>query len=369
MIRDSFVTARQGWLDMPDSDDYADSISLFSMIKVRRNVKGFLFPGRCKSYELYDVAANVLGSIGRNEQWNDCELRMIDKLDRMSRYLLLEQRLITPGLAHGGAGRFLLRSNTSRFTCAVNDEDHITITTTFGGVNLFSANELVSKMLSSMDIDMARDSVLGYLTANPNYVGTGLQAYVVLHLPAIDALGEMAEVVAAMAADHADLSLYKVLSDQENESGSFYVVMNRTTLSLSEEEIADRVTAGAKFLVSKEFFAWNRIRNARDVDMHDRLWRAWGLLRHARKLSFSEAIEAFSLVKLGSDLGVLPAISNSEWIYMVITSQRHHMAFECQRIIEQDEEPYVRASRFREFTENRNSSLARIEYTVKDKEL
>lgn len=369
MTDDLFAAANLSWFDMPDTDDYADSISLFSSVRIRRNIRKFAFPGRCRSFELYDAAALILGSLGRDEQWNECDLRMVDKLDRMSRALLLEQRMITPLLAKGGAGRFFLRNASGSLSCMINEEDHIVVTVTNGGLNLLSAADEISKLEASMDMDMAKDSVLGYLTANPNCAGSGMKACAVLHLPALDALGEMPAVAASMAKDWDKLALYKILSDQENDSGSFYIVMNRTTLSLSEEEIASGVTDGARSLISKEFLAWNRIRNSKSSDISDRLWRAWGLLRHARKLSFSEAISAFSLVKLGSDLGVLPAMSNSEWLRMVITSQRYHLALECRHIIDQDEEPYIRASRFREFIDGRSAAVPRIGCTFQDKEL
>ena len=371
MAGDPFAAANLSWFDMPDTDDYADSVSLFSSFRIRRNIRKFPFPGRCRNFELYDAAALILGCLGRDDQWNECDLRMVDKLDRMSRALLLEQRMITPLFAKGGAGRFFLRNNSGSLSCMINEEDHITVTVTNGGLNLLSAADTVSGLQTSLetDIDIAKDSALGYLTANPNYAGSGAKACVVLHLPALDALGEMQSVASSMAKDWDKLALYKILSDQENDSGSFYIVMNRTTLSISEEEIAASVTDGARSLISKEFLAWSRIRNSKNSEINDRLWRAWGLLRHARKLSFSEAISAFSLVKLGSDLGVLPAVSNSEWVRMVITAQRYHLALECSQIISQDEEPYIRASRFREFIDGKSAAVPRIGCTFQNKEL
>ena len=371
MGKDKFAAQWPVWLDMPETDDYADSVSLFSMVRTRRNLKGFRFPARCRSFELYDIAALILGSIGRDEQWNDCELRMVDKINSESIYLLLEQRMITPTLARGGPGRFFLKNSSGSLSCMINEDDHLTITAASGGISLLSANETISRLHTSIssNITMAKDSVLGYLTSNPNYAGSGMKASVVMHLPALDALGEMPAVAGAMAQDWDKLSLYKILSDQENESGSFYLITNKVTLGMSEDEIASCVTDGARSLISKEFLAWNRIRNAKNPEINDRLWRAWGLLRHARKLSFSEAASAFSKVKLGSDIGVLPSVSNSEWLYMVMTSQRFHLGFESDRIIDQDEEPYVRASRFREFIDGRSTALSRLGYTVQDKEL
>lgn len=91
--------------------------------------------------------------------------------------------------------------------------------------------------------------------------------------------------------------------------------------------------------------------------MDDRFWRMWGTLRHARSLSFSEAVSIFSLVKLGSDLGILPRIGNREWRQMVLEAQRYHMGSDNQYIAEQAEEPHIRAARFGQFIEGKSSSI------------
>ena len=82
------------------------------------------------------------------------------------------------------------------------------------------------------------------------------------------------------------------------------------------------------------------------------------MLRHARKLSFSEAVSTFSFVKLGSSLGILPHVGDTEWRRMTMNSQRYHLGLASNQIIERVEEPYVRASRFRQFIEARSASIS-----------
>lgn len=357
MVADLFSRVEPAWINAPDAESQSDVIALLSCVRVRRNIEGFPFPGKCSKSELYDAAAIALGNIGRSEVWNDCDFRMIDGMDNASRHLLLEMRLISPHLAKGGAGRFFLRDGNGVVSCMINEEDHISISVTNPGVALFSAHETAKNLEASVGIKLARDTVLGYLTANPNYVGTGTTASILLHLPALDALGEMHRVCEAFERDWRDLALYKLLSDEENISGSFYLVSNRTTLAITEQDIVSRVTDAAESLISKETFARHKIQHAKDGEINDKFWRAWGLLRHARKLSFSEAINAFSVVKLGSDLRVLPHIEEDDWRRMVIGSQRYHLSVNSQQILTQAEEPYIRATIFRQFIEQKSSSL------------
>jgi protein-arginine kinase len=77
----------------------------------------------------------------------------------------------------------------------------------------------------------------------------------------------------------------------------------------------------------------------------------------------------FSLIKLGSDIGMLPYIYNREWKRMIVGTQRYHLAIARQGIIrEQSEEARVRAARFRQFMEKKNSTVA-VESFDRDKEL
>ena len=355
MIEDSFVSAEPAWVR--DAPTQAGSVAQLSSVRLRRNIEGFPFPGKCSKSELYDSAAIALGSIGKSAAWEDCDFRLVDNLDDFSRHLLLEMNTITPGFMSGGAGRFLLRGAGGRMACMINEEDHISISATNAGLDLLSAFEMVGNMERSIDIKPARDVVLGYLTANPAYVGAGMTATVILHLPALDAAADFPKAIEAFRRDWGRLEIGRFQAFGDEPGGSFYAVSNKITLSVTPGEIIDSVYTGAQALVSRELSARNKIRSARRGDMTDKFWRAWGLLRHAKKLSFAEAVDAFSLVKLGADIGVLPGIDDREWRRMIIGSQKYHLCRACPVILGQSEERYARAALFRQFIENLSSSV------------
>jgi protein arginine kinase len=357
MTEDSFASAEPAWVHDVSARGIAGSVVQLSSVRLRRNIEGFPFPGKCSKSELYDSAAIALGSIGKSEVWEECDFRLVDNLDDFSKHLLLEMNTITPGFMNGGAGRFLLRDAGGRMTCMINEEDHISISVTNSGLDLGTAFETIGHMECSIDIKMARDVVLGYLTANPAFVGTGMTATVILHLPAIDATGDSSRAIEAFMRDWSRLEVgrFRVFGDEP--CGSFYAVSNKITLSVTPDEIMDTVYTGTQALVSRELSARNKIRSARQGDMTDKFWRAWGLLRHAKKLSFAEAVDAFSQVKLGADVGILPGVDDREWRRMIIGSQKYHLSRACPVILEQSEEQYARAALFRQFIENLSSSV------------
>jgi protein arginine kinase len=335
----------------------ADSITLMTSVKIRRNIDGFAFPGRCGKSDLYDSAAQALGSIGHSGGWDDCDFRMIDNLDGASRNLLLETMVITPLLSQGGPGRFLMRGAEADVACMINEEDHVSMAVSRPGLDARSALDKAEDLEDAIDISFARDSVLGYLTANPSYVGTGTTASVLLHLPALDVLEEMPGVCDSFVRDWKKLALRSLYSGKGEEGGSFYMLSNRVTLAASSDEITSWVSDAAQSLVSKELFARHKIRASRDGEMDDKFWRAWGVLRHARKLSFDEAQKLLSLVKLGSDMGILPHIYNREWKKMVLNVHKYHLTLSGRGIIrENSEEARMRAARLRQFMEKKSSS-------------
>ncbi|MDR3254696.1 MAG: hypothetical protein LBT31_03940 [Synergistaceae bacterium] len=368
MTEDPFSSVVPAWIDSPDMENGADSITLMSTVRIRRNIEGFAFPGKCGKSDLYDSAARALGCIGHSDGWSGCDFRMIDNLDGASRNLLLETKVITPLLSQGGPGRFLMRDPDAAVSCMINEEDHISLSVSCPGLGTLSTLDRAEELEDAIDIKYARDSVLGYLTANPSFVGTGVTAAVLMHLPALDILGEMPRVCDTFMRDWKKLALYSLPSDND-EKGSFYLLSNRVTLAATSGEIAAWVSDAAESLVSKELFARHKIRESKDGEMDDKFWRAWGILRHARRLAFNEAMRLFSLVKLGSDMGKLPHIYNREWKKMIFGTQKYHLTLSGRGIIrEHSEEARMRAARFRQFMEKKSSSGS-FESPDRDKEL
>ena len=357
MIEDVFSSGEPAWVRGACADYQTDPVVQLSSVRVRRNIEGFPFPARCAKSQLFDSAAEALRSLGKSPVWEDCDFRLIDNLDDLSRHLLLEMNMVTPKLMKGGAGRFLLRDYAGKTTCMINEEDHISIISTYPGLDLKSALKTVSDMERSLNIKLARDVVLGYLTANPAYVGTGTTATVILHLPALDAAGDVSRVSGSLQRDWNSVELERFLPFDNEACGSFYALSNRITLSVTQEEIARNVSQAAATLVSRELFSRHKLKLSSGGELNDRFRRAWELLRNAKRLTFAEAVNAFSFVKLGADIGILPKINDSEWRRMIIRCQRYHMSKGRDgAVMEQSEEPFARAAMFRRFIDGLSSA-------------
>ncbi len=139
MTIDALARIEPSWLSSDEIDEQNDPITMMSGARVRRNLNGYPFPAACDKSQLFDVAALLLGTIGRSAQWRSCDFRMIDALDSHSKNLLLEANIISEAFAAGGAGRFLLRDEDGTASCMINEEDHLSVSAAYPGFVLSDA--------------------------------------------------------------------------------------------------------------------------------------------------------------------------------------------------------------------------------------
>jgi protein arginine kinase len=81
--------------------------------------------------------------------------------------------------------------------------------------------------------------------------------------------------------------------------GNFFQLSNQTTLGKSEEDLIDHLDRMVRQVIRYETKARQILmRDAAGVT-EDKIWRAYGLLRYARSLSFEELMNLLSGVRLG----------------------------------------------------------------------
>lgn len=84
------------------------------------------------------------------------------------------------------------------------------------------------------------------------------------------------------------------------------------------------------------------------VAFEDRLWRAYGILTNARRLSFSEFVSLWSDVRLGVSCGIITGIRSKNLTSLLITSMPCHiidLSPEAKNPARRDE---IRAAKVRE---------------------
>src|SRR5213076_1619786 len=89
-------------------------------------------------------------------------------------------------------------------------------------------------------LDFAYDQRLGYLTACPTNVGTGMRASSMLHLPGL-VLSDMINQV-IQAVNKIGLAVRGLYGEGTEAMGNLFQISNQTTLGEKEEEIVARLS-------------------------------------------------------------------------------------------------------------------------------
>ena len=334
-MRESAFSKNAEWLrGLGESND----VVMSSRVRLARNISGFPFTPRASRIDRTQILEackhrilNMSTSTASQFMWIN-----LHQVGREERNLLVERQLMSMQHAKGrlsnGKGGIdeprgvAVLVPDERVSIMVNEEDHLRLQIIRSGLALGAclaeANELDDQIEAGMDY--AYHPRFGYLTACPTNVGTGLRLSVMLHLPALKLTGELEKV--RRAARDMGLAVRGFYGEGSESPGEFYQLSNQTTLGKSddmllremEHEIVPRVV-GYERQARKNLLA-----NRKEM-LEDQIWRAMGILRHARLMKVEEAMEYLSLIRLGVLLGIIDGVSLEQIHSLLLACQPMHL--------------------------------------------
>jgi protein arginine kinase len=333
-----------GWLD--GSGEHP-SIVLSSRVRIARNVVGYAFPPRARDGERLRLLAQVQGAIPAVPMLAGGVMLRVDELTEPERLLLHERHLVSRELA-GLDAQHPLRSGAAlwmsdRVSLMINEEDHLRLQSLRSGFSVDAAFGDVSRLDQELGTGLpyAYHEEFGFLTACPTNVGTGLRASVLIHLPGLVLTKEIGKVLASL--QQMGLTYRGLYGEGSEVVGNFFQVSNQTTLGRTEEELCELLARVIRFVVEKEEEARRVLVRDAGYIIEDKLWRAFGTLRYARSLSFDEAMNYLSGVRLAAGLHLIPGLSVYTLNKLLIFSQAAHLALREGRELTDSETDVARA--------------------------
>ncbi|MFO0072305.1 MAG: ATP--guanido phosphotransferase, partial [Gemmatimonas sp.] len=298
------------WLDAsgPHSD-----VVISTRIRLARNVSGYAFTGRAREGERLRMLAQVRDALGAVPALSGSLLLRLDDLPLVDRQLLHERHLVSKELAgldaqhpvRGGAAVFVGES----VGLLVNEEDHLRLQALRSGFAVPQAFEGVSRLDRELgaQVPYAFHREFGFLTACPTNAGTGLRASVLIHLPGLVLTKEIGKVLAGL--QQMGLTYRGLYGEGSEVVGNFFQLSNQTTLGRSEEELQDLLVRVVRHVIEREEEARRVLVRDAGYIIEDKLWRAYGTLRYARSLTFDEAMNYLSGVRLAVGLKLITGLS------------------------------------------------------------
>lgn len=286
-----------------------DNIAISSRIRLARNVEGIKFYTKLQS----DIDANyITGSVIRTlEKFEVFNFLSLKDLSLSECNALFEQHLISKELIENKDISGVAISEDEKIIVMINEEDHIREQCLEKGFNLYKPYRRLSKIDDEIlaNLPIAFDKELGFITASPSNLGSGMRASVMLFLPALDKLEKIDELI--NSAKENGLTVRGIYGEGSRALGQFYQISNQGSLGLDEDEIIDKVSEFIYGVCSQEKEARDYLLENQYEEYKDLSLRAYGILSNCYSLKEEEMITLLSQVKLGQVLGFLD-ISNDE---------------------------------------------------------
>lgn len=277
-------------------------------IKFSRNLLGFPFQLKTKKqlHELEEKIQNQVYSIGYGLKF--FYLKDMDNITKMS---LVEKNLIPEEYAFNKNNLGSILINEEENICIlINNMDHIELQVFSSGFDLENTLQLaieIDKKLEQVLGGFAVNSKYGYLTKDPSKCGTGLNASVMLHLPALQKTGNLRKVIDAIS--HFEVNITGFYGENEKKSTDVFQISNQRTLGITEKEIINNLNIIVQKIIEQE----RKVRRflAEDtINMQDKIYRSYGILKYCKRISLDEITDLLSYVKMGVDLGILKEVTD-----------------------------------------------------------
>jgi len=338
MMIDELVKAPAAWMSRRGA-----GVVISSRVRLARNLKDAAFPGWAGEDECVRLCGNLKQAMARLESLQHPLFLDMDKLGDTDRAVLRERNLISAELAEKGRGSALVVAGDQHVAVMVNEEDHIRLQAVRPGLHLRSVWNRVNAIDTELEeqVGFAFSRELGYLTACPSNVGTGLRASVMMHLSGLKLTGEVDAVLNGLG--KLGLAVRGLFGEGTEAYGNMFQISNQSTLGESETEIIARLTAIVKEVAQHEENARARLMESRQTYVLDQVARAYAVLTHAHVLNSGEAIDLLSGLRLGVELGIVKQLSIAAINETVLFTQPGHLQRLAGKTLSPDERDMYRA--------------------------
>ncbi len=273
-------------------------------IRLARNLAAYPFPEKLDEKLAGEIVYLVEQGL---KELDDFEKQEMGKLSREEATLLQEQHLISPALIRKKNLAAAFLSSDRSTSIMVNEEDHLREQYIYKGFDLYKAYEHISAIDEALGekLDFAYDKKLGYLTACPSNLGTGMRASVMMFLPALARTEELKGFLPTLKAG--GLTVRGVFGEGTAAEGYSYQVSNERTLGQSESEILDQMVRMTMTLCDLEIRAREEMLKVEKIPLLDECLRAFGVLTNCAVLTHKELTAGMVKIKLGMALGFFKA--------------------------------------------------------------
>lgn len=296
---------------------------LGSWVDLRRNWADFPFESTMLDADKPQLISRVTQVLEpREETWT---LYLMRDMTREQFGALADMTLMDRSLRDNQDAAVFIRSDGDAMIY-VHQEDHLLIRVKAIDADVTRAAQEakgIARLITQTGA-YAKDERIGWLTARPQYAGTGLQVTYLMHLPMLSMMQQLKGIAAKMSGEHR-FSLSAQTQGDKNPA-NLYLLKNLFTAYGGTDELTAAVSAVADELTAKEDNLRRKVLNNTSRSTYvDQVYRAYGILRYARRLTEAEFLAYWSKLRLGAMAGLLPADQDAVDSLLAQTSKNQLM--------------------------------------------
>jgi protein arginine kinase len=324
-----------------------DRIVMSSRVRLARNLRGASFPGWAKKPERVKVLETIQPAVSSMPEMADSFAETLDNLTALDKQILVERHLISREHAAKNVGSGIVLNREESFCVMINEEDHLRMQALRPGFQIREAWTAVDGLDSALEkkLEFAFDSELGYLTACPTNLGTGIRVSAMLHLPGLVLSEQINPIIQSV--NKLGLAVRGLYGEGTEALGNVFQVSNQMTLGETETVIVERLEKVMSQIIEHEENARQTLLEKKPKVVFNHIGRAYGILANAHSISSKEAMNLLSLMRLGIDLGVFPDTQRALVDELFLTTQPAHLQKQISDKLSAEERDLVRADMVR----------------------
>src|SRR4026207_999525 len=300
-------------------------IVLSSRVRLARNLKGVAFPGWAKKAERIRALEIVRPAVETLPTMRGAFSESMDNLTPLDKQILVERHLISREHAAKNAGSGLVLNKEESLCVMINEEDHLRMQALRPGLQLKQAWVAIDEVDSALEkaLPYAYSPELGYLTACPTNLGTGIRVSAMLHLPALVLAEQINQIIQAV--NKLGLAVRGLYGEGTEALGNVFQVSNQMTLGEGELDIVERLNKVVLQIMEHEENARGTLLEKKPKTVYNHIGRAYGILANAHSISSKETMNLLSLMRLGVDLALFSDLDRALVDELFVPPQPNHL--------------------------------------------
>lgn len=323
-------------------------IIISTRIRVARNLANHRFPHQSSPHERTVVYEKVAAALRKQPEFRSYDIVNFSGISPLEQLLLVEKRIASPDLLTINGDRGVVYHEMHNLTILINEEDHLRLQCLDSGcrpAESWSIVDTIDERLGQ-ELDFAFDTRRGFLTCCPTNSGTGLRVSFLMHLPGLVLTKSVDSVL--QGASQMGIATRGFFGEHSEVVGSFFQLSNQAAMGANEQEFIESTRRIIAEVAVHERQARKRLLKEARLELTDKIYRAYGILKYARTLSIAEYLNLSSALRLGIDCGIFTDVSMKNLNDATLLIMPAHLRSHTKKDMDEVELAIERADRVRE---------------------